>query len=66
MNCPKCKSERVKHSARIWVCYACNNSWLGCPKCGSEMERRAAVYTLSVPERWVCKCGHEEKVGEKK
>jgi hypothetical protein len=29
------------------------------------MERRAAVYTLSVPERWVCKCGHEENVGEK-
>ena len=33
-----------------------------CPECGSEMERRASVYTLSVPERWVCKCGHEEKV----
>ena len=33
-----------------------------CPKCGSEMERRGGVYTLSVPERWVCKCGHEEKV----
>ena len=35
-----------------------------CPKCGSEMERRAAVYTLSVPEHWVCKCGHEEKLKE--
>jgi len=36
------------------------------PKCGSEMKRRAAVYTLSVPERWVCECGHEKKVGGEK
>jgi len=36
-----------------------------CPKCGSEMERRAAVYTLSVPERWVCHCGYEKKLTEK-
>lgn len=38
----------------------------GCPKCGGEMElRRNIMPAKSVfltSERWVCKCGHKEKV----
>jgi transposase-like protein len=69
--CPKCGSERTKHSKRIAVCYACGNSWLLeniCPECESEMEMTQVYESLGdfysdgpYHWEWKCpKCGHAE------